>query len=68
MPEKINKLKGYRVMIGKTQEEMAEAIGISKRAYQDKEAGVSSLTLSEAVRVIEIFKGFGINITAEELQ
>ena len=67
MAEKINKLKGYRAMIGKTQEEMAEAMGISKRTYQDKESGISSLTLSEAVRVVEILKKFGIDITADEL-
>ena len=65
--DKLNKLKGYRAMIGKTQEEMAEAIGINKRTYQDKENGISSLTLNEAVRVVEILKKYGIEITADDL-
>lgn len=32
----MNKVKGYRVMCGYTQSEMAEMIGITKRTYTSK--------------------------------
>lgn len=34
-----NKLVGYRAMLGKTQKEMADAMGISRQSYYLKEKG-----------------------------
>lgn len=34
----LNAVKGYRVMIGMTQQDMADAIGMSRRTYTAKEA------------------------------
>ena len=43
------KIKAYRVMIGKTQQEMAELFGISKQAYSAKERGLSRFSDKEMV-------------------
>lgn len=49
-----NKLKGYRVMAGYTQEELAKAIGISKKSFVDKELGKKEFTLSEAQMIFNV--------------
>lgn len=48
MQDKINKVKGYRQMLGYTQDEMAEVLNISKSSYFLKESGEREFTLSEA--------------------
>lgn len=35
----MRKIAGYRVMINKTQKELAEYLSISRQAYSDKERG-----------------------------
>ena len=67
MENRINKLKGYRVMIGKTQEELANYIGVSRETYINKESGRTKLSASEAVRLVEYFKSYGLGITVDEL-
>lgn len=47
LTKKRNKAKAYRVMIGKTQQEMAELFGISKQAYSAKERGISRFSDDE---------------------
>lgn len=50
--ERMNKVKGYRVMCGYTQSEMAEMIGITKRTYTSKEQE-GNWTVKEANAIVE---------------
>lgn len=45
----MNKVKGYRVMLGKTQEEMADVFGISRQSYYQKERGNVPFTDKEKI-------------------
>lgn len=65
--ESINKVKGYRVMVGLTQEEMAERIGVSSRTYKTKENSNGLFTINELSRIKEVLKSAGINVTIDEL-
>ena len=67
MENRINKLKGYRVMIGKTQEEMAQVIGVTRETYINKENGKTKLTVNEAVAIVKLLKSCGIETDVEEL-
>jgi DNA-binding XRE family transcriptional regulator len=46
-----SKVKAYRVMIGKTQQEMADLFGISKQAYSSKERGLSRFSEAEMLMI-----------------
>ena len=65
--EKLNRIKGYRVMIGITQEEMATEIGISLKGYTDKENGKSALKTDELKKIQVVFKNHGLETTIDEL-
>jgi DNA-binding XRE family transcriptional regulator len=67
MEQKINKLKGYRAMANLSQKEMSERTGINERTYQNKENGVSELTLSEATNIVRVLNECGIDITISDL-
>lgn len=43
----INKVLGYRKMLGMTQEQMAKRIGISENQYRSKEKGKFDFSSSE---------------------
>ncbi len=51
-----NKLKGYRVMAGYTQKDMAEALGISLRVFLEKENGKKEFTVEEAKKITSLLK------------
>lgn len=51
-----NKLKGYRVMAGFTQKEMAEAISMPLQTYIYKESGKGEFSLSEIKRILEVLQ------------
>lgn len=51
-----NKLKGYRVMAGYNQKEMAEALGISTPAYNNKENGITKISVKEAKIIMEMIR------------
>lgn len=50
----MNYIAGYRVMLGKTQQEMGEMLNISKQSYYLKENGKVAFTDDEKVRFTEI--------------
>ena len=52
-----NKLKGYRVMAGLTQKDMAEALGITSSAYNQKENGMININIDESKKLYEFIKG-----------
>lgn len=51
-----NKLKGYRVMAGYTQKDMAEALGISLKSFLEKENGKKEFTIEEAKKITCLLK------------
>ena len=61
------KLKGYRVMLGKSQDEMAKMFGITKQAYSAKERGISRFTDKEMIRIKEMLKPIFPEITIDEI-
>mgnify|MGYP002524445581 CR=1 FL=1 len=66
MENRITKLRGYRTMLDLTQQDMAELLGISRRTYQDKEAGTSKLSLTEAIKIVEEFEKRGLSVSVAE--
>ena len=65
--QEINKIKGYRVMIGLTQKEMAEQLNINERTYNYKETNNSKFTVEELNKLQNIFNAHGLRITASDL-
>mgnify|MGYP003322710657 CR=1 FL=1 len=63
----INKIKGYRVMVGLTQEEMAQKIGVSLRAFQNKEQGTTNFTLEDLKKIKSVLEEKGLSVLLEEL-
>ena len=61
------KLKGYRVMLGKSQDEMAKMFGITKQAYSAKERGISRFTDNEMITIKEMLKPIFPEITIDEI-
>lgn len=47
--KKLNKVAGYRAMLGLSQREMAELFGISKQAYSAKERGLTNFNKNEMI-------------------
>ncbi|WP_342610445.1 helix-turn-helix transcriptional regulator [Staphylococcus hsinchuensis] len=43
----MNKIAGYRKMLGKTQDSMAEEFGISTQSYRMKENGKTNFNINE---------------------
>lgn len=63
----MNKLKGYRVMIGLTQEAMADKLGITKQAYNLKELGKSQFKDRERLIIRDLVREIKPDITIDEL-
>lgn len=61
------KVKGYRVMLGKTQQEMADIFGISKQAYYAKEKGRSRFSEKEMIAIKEMLQTLFPDITIDEI-
>lgn len=61
------KVKGYRVMIGLTQEELANKFGISKQAYSAKERGQTRFTNEEMIAIKEMLLPLFPGITIDEI-
>lgn len=62
-----NKLKGYRVMAGYTQKDMAEALGISLRVFLEKENGKKEFTIEEAKKITGLLKNKIENIEFNDI-
>ena len=61
------KVKGYRVMVGLTQQELASKIGISVQSYRNKEKGRVAFKDSEKIFIRELFGRVVKGITLEDL-
>lgn len=63
----LNRIRGYRVMIGLTQEEMAGKLGVTKQAYSLKELGKSPFKDHERLIIRELVREIKPDITIDEL-
>lgn len=63
----MNKVVGYRKMLGKTQDEMAKEFNISKQAYWQKEKGSTSFSDREKILFKEMLLPIFPNITIDEI-
>lgn len=61
------KARGYRVMLGKTQKDMAELFGISKQAYSAKERGETRFSDKEMRTIKEMLLPMFPGITIDEI-
>lgn len=63
----INKVKGYRVMLGYNQEEMAKVLNVSLKTYQNKETGSSDFTIKELAVIKDLLNKNNIPVSIDEL-
>ena len=54
-PKKINPVRGGREWIGYDQQDVADYLGITLAAYRKKEAGISTFTDEQKVKLAELF-------------
>lgn len=60
-------IRGYRIMIGKTQKEFAKLLGISEGSYRLKELGRSEFKQTEMKKIIDEISGKGIKVSLEDI-
>ena len=67
MIEILNKIRGYRNMIGETQDDFAKMLGISRQAYIRKEDGRSKFKDGEKKIIRDHFRKQGIKTSIDDL-
>lgn len=63
----MSKLKGYRVMLGLTQQAMAEKLNISLQSYNNKETGKNAFNDRERLAIKSMVAEIKPDITIDEL-
>lgn len=63
----MTKLKGYRVMLGKTQRDMAKELNISVQSYNNKETGKTAFNDKEKLAIKSLVAEIKSDITIDEL-
>ncbi|MGL4522983.1 MAG: helix-turn-helix transcriptional regulator [Bacilli bacterium] len=63
----MNELKKYRLFLGKTQQEFAEVLGITRFAYSNKERGIRFFKDSEKKTITKYINSLGIEASVESL-
>ena len=63
----MNKVKGYRNMIGYTQKQMAEALDMSLRSYMDKENGITDFSIEKYKEIRDLFNAKGLKLKIDDL-
>ena len=54
-------------MANLTQEEMAQAIGLQRRTYLDKENGIRLFSVPELIAIRDILNAKGIDVSLDDL-
>lgn len=62
-----NIIAGYRTMLGKTQKDMADELGISRQAYYMKENGKTPFSDSEKIIIKKLIASVNPNATIDEI-
>lgn len=57
----MNKVLGYRKMLGKTQKQMAMEFSISEQSYRNKEKGKVEFKKDEMIKFKSLLVGKGLN-------
>ncbi|WP_314970942.1 hypothetical protein [Peptostreptococcus stomatis] len=63
----MNKIRGYRNMLGKTQKEMAQIFGISTNAYNKKEQGQTPFKDDEKILFKDMLSQYFPSITIDDI-
>lgn len=63
----MTKLKGYRVMLGKTQRDMAKELNISVQSYNNKETGKTAFSDREKLAIKTMISEIKPDVTIDEL-
>lgn len=63
----MNKIRGYRNMLGKTQKEMAQILGISTNAYSKKEQGQIPFKDDEKILFKDMLSQYFPSITIDDI-
>lgn len=63
----MKKIAGYRTMLGKTQHEMANFLGISKQSYSLRERGIQNFKDAEKMALKELFASIDPTVTIDSL-
>lgn len=63
----MNKVKGYRNMVGLTQKQMAEALDMPLRSYMDKENGITDFSIEKYVAIRDLLNSKGLKLTIDDL-
>lgn len=62
-----DRIKGYRYMLGFTQKQMSEELGISKQSYHNKENGIVSFKDTEKVKFKMLVNQFNPELTIDDI-
>lgn len=63
----MKKLRGYRVMLGLTQQQMADKLEISSQSYSNKELGKTQFNDEERLAIKSMVAEIKPDITIDEL-
>lgn len=63
----LNYLKGYRIVLGLSQLDMAKKLDISRQAYSEKERGNVSFKDNEKMEILEMYKQVNPNISLYDI-
>ena len=67
MGKAMSKLRGYRVMLGLTQQQMADKLKISLQSYNNKELGKAPFNDKERLAIKSMVAEVKSDITIDEL-
>ncbi|MCW0934624.1 helix-turn-helix domain-containing protein [Streptococcus anginosus] len=64
---KKNTIRGYRNMLGLTQEQLGKQLGMTKQTYHNKEVGKNSFSDKEKIEFKKLLLPLFPNITIEDI-
>ena len=67
MRTKINKVAGYRAMLGLTQRDIAKKLGISSQSYSNKENGRTPFSDKEKIKLKILFSEIDGSLTIDDI-
>ncbi len=65
--DEMNKVLGYRKMLGITQQEMAQKLNIGIVAYRNKERGLNQFKEKEMIDILKIYTNKIPNLTLNDI-
>lgn len=65
--KRINKVAGYRNMLGLTQKELASYLGITAQSYSNKETGRNSFNDKEKIELKRLFNKIDDKLSIDDI-